>query len=124
MTSFTYTQFLNQIQSFPELENKGKAQVGFAPRLAFGFLWIAFQWSQLLGTWDKCLKGKKRSLVYSGLVLLLLLIVLLPRWKSSQSPGKAAASLVLSLPLVPIEPTFIPDTLLISSSLNQHYHEK
>lgn len=125
MKSITFSQFSHDILALPGLEAKEKSVLGFAPYLAYFLYWLSFQWTRNLSSWDLGLHPKYRPGIYTGLFILLLTLILLPQLQGSKSDEKSPVALVTTVPLVPIEPTLIPDTLFIPSLLNQqHNHDE
>lgn len=124
MKNLSFTQFQESLQAIPGWEFGDRKINGFAPYLAFAVVWASFHWTQGLSSWDKTLNFKVRPWIYLGVFLLLMALILLPQWMPVKPEKTALATQVLSIPLIPIEPTLVPDTLFIPTSLNQHSHEK
>lgn len=123
MQTLTYTQFLKDLHMLPKGQTTSKGYLGFSPYLAFLLIQTQLLWSLSLSRWDARLRAKSRPVTYLSLLIILVFTLVLPLCLAPPSGMYSPVSSVSEIPVVPIEPTWIPDTLIINQSLNQLSHE-
>ena len=120
----SYKEFRVDLKSLPDFSGNPRISFECYSRLAFGILWIAAYWSKYLNAWELRVPKSKRPWVYAGLLIGLAVLILLPQYFKIPKVERPYHPISISIPIVPIEPTIIPDSLLIYSILNQQNHEK
>ena len=117
--NLSYTEFIQGLNgSEGSVHQNGMALEG-AKRLAFFLFWIRFQFGWRLNSWDQKLETRWRMWVYVGLLFILTLLVFLPLFISPSVGFSGIPSAVISLPGLPSDPVFAPDTLINHVPLNQ-----
>lgn len=124
MNVLSYSQFLQELQAVKGFEKGSEFVHGFAPFLAFCFIRLAGGWSVRLSLWDRKLNQKARPWAYLGIFLVWIIFLLVPRFLKDSISGNSSEAVVLTIPIVPIEPTLVPDTLLFNPSLKPILHEE
>ncbi|MBS4041001.1 MAG: hypothetical protein KGZ81_10440 [Flavobacteriales bacterium] len=124
MKSITYSQFWQNIRGISGIPQDNSPASKAAPYLAYVFVWLAMFWSSQLSALDLKIRPTHKPWIYGGLLVIFFAAILLPQIIPKNKSETAAPAWVMSLPLVPIEPTLVPDSLFIPFQLNQPHHEK
>lgn len=123
MYLITFTQFKGEVQALPSFNSKENNPLGFSAYPAFLLIQIQLLWSKRLKKWDSGLHPKLRPWIYMTILVFLLAGLILPQWFADQKPNATSPILVSIIPVVPIEPTWIPDTLINNLSFTKPTHQ-
>lgn len=115
---FNYQIF---IESFNRQEISGLGpgySLEGAKRLAFGLIWLKFQFGWRLGRLEEGIPLRFRIWIYLGVLICLACMVLFPFLSDSSIATQQIPHMAITLPQIPREPDLAPDTLLNYVSLN------
>ena len=122
--NLSYRKYSEELKCLdPSPVHSGNSAEG-AKRLAFLLIWLQFQFGWRLNRWESGISRRHRPWIYFGILLFLAGLVLLPLIRNQPDEIRQVPPVAITLPMLPTDPVFAPDTLLNQISLKPLHNEE